>query len=274
MDVTDTSRPAGRRRWSGVSGDAVVIACQRHPWIASITLSTAVGGAATASILGAPRRTTSHDVLALLPVVAASFAAIGHIGRGARATTDRLAPWFATNAVALAAAIVLSSASGWRGSLAAPLVVALVIAVWPLASAALLPGSPPGDETPVAAVVFPATIVAFPPLMALLLTSRTPEFAADVWTFAMMFCVPVVPLAVHALVRSRVSTPVLVGISLACGFAWELLQPSRSAPGPVTRLLAPSAALAVGLIVAAARRARCLTAVPLDHTIVQDFGGR
>jgi hypothetical protein len=263
-----------RRSTRGGAGDAIIVACQRHPWIASVALSVGVVAAATASLLGLGRYMTTHNVLALLPPATASFAAIGHIGRGARATADRLAPWFAANVVALVVSLVLANALGWRAQVPATLMLVLVIAVWPLASAALLPGSPPGDETPIAAVAFPAAIVAFPPAGALLLTGGNPQDVADAWAILTAVCVPLVPLAVHALIRSRLRTPLLLALSLACGVAWELLDPEERRRGFVPTMLAPAAALAVGLLVAAARRARSMTAVPLDHAIVQDFGGR
>jgi hypothetical protein len=274
VDETDTPQRAGLRRPGGNSSDAIVVACQRHPWIASAALCLGVGGAATAGLLGAPDRTRVHDVLALLPLVTASFASVGHIGRGARATADRLAPWLAANAVALSAAMVLSSARVWRASFTGMLTFTLIVAVWPLASAALLPGTPPGDETPVAAVAFPAAIVVLPPASALLLARGGPEFVEGAWAIAAWLCVLLIPLAVHALVRSRMPTRLLLALSLACGAAWEVLHPGERRTGIVSALLAPAAALAVGLLVVAARRARSMTAVPVDHPIVEDFGGR
>jgi hypothetical protein len=150
----------------------------------------------------------------------------------------------------------------------------MAVAVWPLASAALLPGSPPGDETPIAAVAFPVAVVAFPPAGALLLTGGNPQDLADVWAFLTAVCVALVPLAVHALVRSRLQTGLLLALSLTCGIAWEVLYPGPRPRRLVQVLLAPATALAIGLLVAAARRARSMTAVPLDHAIVEDFGGR
>jgi hypothetical protein len=277
--VDETAAPrragaAGRGRSSGAAGDAIVVACQRHPWIASVALSMAVGIAATAAILGAERRATSHEVLAVLPLVTASFAAIGHIGRGARATADRLAPWFAANVVALAVSLVLANAGGWPAQVPETLALAMAVAVWPLASAALLPGSPPGDETPIAAAVFPATVVAFPTASALVLGRGNAYVIADAWLLATVLCVPLVPLAVHALVRSRMRTRLLLALSLAYGVAWERLHPGPRTQGLVPAVLAPAAALAVGLLIVAARRARSMTAVPLDHAVVEDFGGR
>lgn len=269
----------------GVKADAgarLVIACQRRPWATSVMLASAVVALSLGILFRVMFTRDAQDVRTALLVVPAAFAMIAHLGRGGRPTVDRLAPWLAANLAAITAAGLIAAVStGGGGLLPWILVVTVALTVWPLVAGAVLPGDPPGDATPFAAIAFTATIALFPPL-----TMYVSAYA-DVWIVTTALCLLMVPLAFHALVRTRITTRKLL---VAAPFVGLLAHGARLASVSNSRdralvlqaheaksakwfLLTAGVWLAGALFVVIARRARSMTAVPRDHAIVEDFGG-
>jgi hypothetical protein len=104
---------------------------------------------------------------------------------------------------------------GWAFLIVVPLVV------WPLVCNVILPGRPPGDPLPLAATVFPLTVLLFPPLLG----AATHD--AHWWKFATIGLLLLVPIAFHAAVRSRQPSGWVIGFAALLGVAWTLLRPGK-----------------------------------------------
>jgi hypothetical protein len=263
----------------------LVVWCQRHPWVTSLAVALAVGTFAGPGIYNWCRHGTSAEVTTVFLLVPAGFAFLAHAGRGARSSWDRFAPWLAANVVATIAALEFCETGLWRVPWTSALEVSVPFAVWPLASAALLPGDPPADAAPAALVGYPAALVLFPPALAAAWRGEVWS-DADFWAVGMVFCLAIAPLAFHAAVRSRAAPGRLVAVAVLLGFASSVLSSegrTRAVFGrvdfwsetrPMSPLLPPAVWLAGALLAVAARRCRSMTAVPADHPVVADFGGR
>jgi hypothetical protein len=250
-------------------GARLVVVVQRHPWRTSLLLAGAVVGLTGPWTWRWYPLHSPFDWMTTLTLLACVVAFIAHAGRGGRSSSDRLAPWLVANLAAIATAMTISSSPFSRNSFELNLLGAAAFAIWPLMAGALMPGSPPGDELPVAARVLPAVMVLFAPIAAAI--GRSAEY----WTFSAFACLPVAAIAFHAVVRSRLRSATIVGLALCCGCAWQILQPEgrRFRDAESSALLGPVVWTLAGLLVIAARRARSMTAVPLDHPIVDDLAG-
>jgi hypothetical protein len=246
-------------------GVGLVVFCQRRPWFTSFVLGVGVAvlaGPGSAGRFGG--RIGADDeirILSCLPFVTAAFAALLHVGRGARSTIDRFAPWLAANLATVVIACSWAVQPSWPLLLPGTIGLALLVAEWPLACAAILPGTPPGDRLDLAAAAL-SCLCLVPPLLEICLHDHI------VWTVAAAECALAVPLVVHALARSPVRARWILLGAVAVGCAWEFARPEYS-----RRLVGPVVWLLVALCVLAARRCRSMTAVPRDHPIVADFGG-
>lgn len=253
-------------------GTRLVVLAQRRPWATSVAIAAVIvgaGGPWAADWYGVRDPVDVATALVLVPV---AFAFLAHAGRGGRTGSDRLAPWLATNSAALVAALVFAAAPWWNLQFASTLAMALPIALWPLVCGVLLPGDPPGDETPFAVVAFALTLCLFP------LAATWIVRPADAWATTTALSVLLVPLAFHAAVRSRLRSGTIVLASLGVGVLGEALRPSAvwfsgsmHASPFRTGLLVPAVWLCAGVLAVAARRCRSMTAVPRDHPIVEDF---
>jgi hypothetical protein len=256
----------------GVRGDAgvrLVALVQRRPWITSLAVASAVIGLCGPWTWRWYAFSGYAAQLTTLPLLLCAFAFLAHIGRGGRATSDRAAPWLAANVAGLALAWVISRSPASDLPFAVVLGVAVAASLWPLVSVAVLPGAPPGDLLPLATTVLPAAMLTFPAITAAALRSD------EGWPIGAFACLPLAPLAFHAAVRGRLRSWMVVGAAAACGFVWRILTPLGALPHgtPSWPLLAPVVWTLAGVLVVAARRVRSMTAVPLDHPAVADFGG-
>jgi len=250
-------------------GARLVVVAQRHPWRTSLVLAGAMVGLSGPWTWRWYPLHSPFDWLTLNALLLCVVAFIAHAGRGGRSSSDRLAPWLVANLAAIAMALAIDASSFSRDNFEVMLLWSAAFAIWPLMAGVLMPGSPPGDALPVAARVLPAVMTFFAPVAAAIARS------ADYWTFSAFACLPVAPIAFHAAVRSRLRAATIVGLALSCGCAWQILQPAgrRFRNDESSALLGPVAWTLAGLLVVAARRARSMTAVPLDHPIVDDLAG-
>jgi hypothetical protein len=265
-----TTRPSRSTR--------AVVFCQRHPWWTSLVVAVLITAYGGPGIYNWWRGQAAPMLMTALLPVPAGFAFLAHAGRGGRTPMDRLAPWLAANVVALVAAVAFCDTRWWNVPWTAALLVTMPFAIWPLVAAVLLPGDPPGDETPVALIGYPAALVLLPPALAEVYG------IADMWVVATALGLAIVPLAVHAVVRSPWPTVRVLAVATFLGFTSSVLQLWHLqygvldpvwffAGGRKMPLLFPPAVWFAGALLAvAARRCRSMTAVPADHPIVEDFG--
>jgi hypothetical protein len=258
-------------------GTRLVVLAQRRPWATSVAIAAAIVGATCPWAVERLRHANANTVTTCLLLVPAAFAFLAHAGRGGRATIDRLAPWLAANVAVAGSAFAYAALTPWGIHWTSALMVLVPFAVWPLVCAALLPGEPPAGETPAALICYPATLVLFPPILAAVFRS------ADLWAVGTAACLAIVPLALHATVRSRRTTPQILAAAVLLGAASAAIRPAGPAEEAVradgnhVERLAMSAALPPivwllgALMAVAARRCRSMTAVPRDHPIVEDF---
>jgi hypothetical protein len=281
--VTATAPSVAERRTRATPPDGAtraVVWCQRHPWLASLGATAVIVGAFNPWTLRWIGGAGGPMIATFLLLAPAAVASVAHAGRGGRTTSDRLAPWFAANLGAMAAALLFVWYSDGYYAWTRCIRVTAPFAVWPLLTTVLLPGEVPGGPTPAALVGYPATLVLFPPLAAVLWPGP------EVWAIVTIFSLTIVPLAVHAVLRCRAPTKaVLLAATIYGTAAWllenALPQPMKKQAGgfyaEVREMAWPVPVLvwvAGALMAVAARRCRGMTAVPTDHPIVTDFGGR
>ena len=252
--------------------------CQRHPWWTSVVVALTIGFFAGPWTMELCDRHSPDTVMTLMMLIPAAVSCLAHVGRGGRTTSDRLAPWLAANVAVVATSLAYSEMPSWGVRFTSALIVLMPFAVWPLVTAVLLPGDPPGDETPAALLGYPLTLVLFPPILAAVFRDR------DTWAIGTAFCLALVPLAMHAVVRCRWPTGNVVGGAMLLGAASYVLRLAQMTIWSATwddfhsrrRGMLPFLPVVVwvacALMAVAARRCRSMTAVPADHPIVEDFG--
>jgi hypothetical protein len=274
-----------RVRLSADGGSRLVVSAQRHPWTTSLVVAAASVGVLLVRMQFDAEENISvrwmtcwktrwtsllaEDEWAI--AVGSTISLLSFLAHivppTARSTWDRLAPWVAANLAAVAFALAFVHDPAWtdRPSLPEALVVAVPLALWPLGSRALVDASVDRKSTGVIAVILCAGVVASGPL-------GSPSSAAAIFGLALL------PPAFHD--ATRLATPALLLVLLAALLAVIAapLTLSTRSYGTVHEL-GPRPAFATALVIAAllvlaARRCRSMTAVPHDHPVVADFGGR
>jgi hypothetical protein len=193
------------------------------------------------------------------------------IGRGARDASGRFAIWLVANVMALGAALLLDAYRRWM-TWDEAMLLALAILVWPLVVELLVTAHSPVRETPL--VALGVCVLAFvADALGCFLINAPYGSRARVYATALPFAaLLVLPLAMQTLARTTIASRSLLAGGVAAGAAMALVV-ALAGPRGHGLSFALAAVWPLGaVLVVVARRFRSMTAIPLDHPVVADFG--